>query len=376
MWFKKASKLVLVNFGVFFLLLVFAELASRGYEAIFPGSQYQYRLQQQAGSEVSSCVTPPIVTDSGDLSKYSEDFSCDGVTIKNGLRLTVDVPTAPSKTIHVFGGSTVFGTGAKDHETIPSYIQNFLNRNGVDVAVKNHGFMTLVASQQVAALKAADLKKGDVVLFYDGGNDAFNSFVYGSPEGTIIGYNRSNKLAFALVKTRHYLQLKSALYRAMGGLKASLAGTKDTPSSLDCSKNPDLSKQTYYINHYFDVLAEAKSYSESKGAEFVHVFQPILGSSNGLSADERDRTMKLLGVDGINWCTQENLLEYYQKLGASYDQFLNRINGHNLSTVFANDRSPFYDRYIDWIHMSPFANKLISDKLLNYIVSSTSLGNI
>ena len=374
MKFKKASKLLFVNFGVFFFLIVFAEFVCRAYEVIFPGSQYRHRLQQQSGSEVLSCVTPPIVTDSGNLSRYSEDFSCDGVTIQDGLRLTVDSPANPSKTIHVFGGSTVFGTGAEDQETIPSYIQKLLNRNGVLAAVKNHGFMTLVASQQVAALKAEDLQKGDVVLFYDGGNDAFNSFIYGSPEGTIIGYNRNNKLAFALVKARHYLQSNSALYRSLGGLKASLSG-KNTPSASACAGQPDLGKQSSYINHYFSVLDEAKSYSESKGAEFVHVFQPILGSSNGLSADKRDRTMKLLGVDGINWCTQESLLEYYQKLGSSYDQFINKINGHNLSTIFTGNESPFDDRFIDWIHMTPSANKVISEMLLNHIFSNTSLGN-
>ena len=235
--------------------------------------------------------------------------------------------------------------------------------------------MTLVASQQLAALKAADLQKGDVVLFYDGGNDAFNSFVYGSPEGTIIGYNRSNKLAFALVKTRHHLQLNSALYRSLGGLKASLAD-KNNPSSSACSGRPDSDKQTSYIDHYFNVLAEAKSYADSRGVEFVHVFQPILGSSNGLSSDKRDRAINLLSVDGINWCTQESLLDYYQKLGLSYDQYLNRINGHNLSAVFVGDESPFDERYIDWIHLTPSANKLVSDKLLNHIFASTSLENI
>ena len=153
--------------------------------------------------------------------------------------------------------------------------------------------MTLVASQQVAALKAQDLQKGDVVLFYDGGNDAFNSSVYGSPEGTIIGYNRNNKLAFALVKARHYLRSNSALYRSLGGLKASLSD-KNTPSASACSGQPDSGKQSSYINHYFNVLGEAKSYSESKGAEFVHVFQPILGSSNGLSAEKRNRRWEML----------------------------------------------------------------------------------
>ena len=85
--------------------------------------------------------------------------------------------------------------------------------------------------------------------------------------------------------------------------------------------------------------------------------------------------MKLLDVDGITWCTQESLLDYYQTLGSNYDQFLNKINGHNLSTIFAGYESPSDDRFIDWIHMTPSANKIISEKLLNHIFSNTSLGN-
>ena len=370
MKFKKASRLVLVNFGVFFLFLSFAEIVSRAYESISPESQYQHRLQQQIGKETtqdsSSCKTPPIVTDSGNLSRYTEDFSCDGVTIQDGLRLTVGSPVNPSKTIHIFGGSTVFGTGSSDSETIPSYIQKILNDRGVNVAVKNYGFMTLVASQQLAALKAAKLSAGDIVLFYDGGNDAFNSFVYGSPEGTIIGYNRNNKFAFALVKARHYLQSNSALYRVLGALKADIAG-KNSPSSAQCSDIPDDSSQDSYISHYFDVLADSNSYAKSKGAQFFHSLQPILGSSNGLLADESGRVLELLDVDGIARCTQESLLGYYSKLSENYDKYLRRVNGLNLSNVFAGSTSSFSERYIDWIHMTPAANKRIAEKLIHHM---------
>ena len=370
MKYKKASRLVFINFGVFLLFLGFAEIVSRAYEAVSPDSQYQHRLQQQISQETSqdsSCKPPPIVTDSGNLSRYLEDFSCDGVSIQDGLRLTVDSPIKPSKTIHVFGGSTVFGTGSKDSETIPSYMQKVLNNNGFNIAVKNYGFMTLVASQQLAALKAANLRPGDIVLFYDGGNDAFNSFVYGSPQGTIIGYNRNNKLAFALVKARHYLQSNSALYRVLGALKADISG-KNSPSDAQCSDIPNDFSQDSYVNHYFSILADSKSYAKSKGVQFLHSFQPILGSSNGLSTDESSRVLELLSVDGIARCTQDNLLGYYSLLSEKYDKYLGNVNGLNLSSVFAGSASPFAERYIDWIHMTPAANKKIAEKLIHHIL--------
>ena len=226
--------------------------------------------------------------------------------------------------------------------------------------------MTLVASQQLAALKVANVRAGDIVLFYDGGNDAFNSFVYGSPEGTIIGYNRNNKLAFALIKARHYLQLNSALYRVLGALKSDISG-KNSPSGSQCSDVPNDSTQDSYINHYLRILADSKSYVKSKGAQFLHSLQPILGSSNGLSTDESSKVLELLNVDGIARCTQENLLSYYSKLGNNYDKYLTEINGLNLSNFFAGSASLFPERYIDWIHLTPAANKKIAEKLTHHL---------
>ena len=123
-------------------------------------------------------------------------------------------------------------------------------------------------------------------------------------------------------------------------------------------------------------MADSKAYTLSQGGQFLHALQPVLGSSNGLSTEKNDQVLQLLEVDGIPRCTQENLLDYYHILGKEYDKYLSNINGMNLSTVFANNNSMFFERYIDWIHMTPSANKLISEKLLNHIFSKTSLGSI
>ena len=363
---RQTLRLVLINLGVFASLFLVAELFSRGYEAVTYQSKYQNDLERELDSRGDSCVHPPIVTENGDLSRYSEDFSCGGVTIANGLRLTANQPKQPSLTVHVFGGSTVFGTGSTDQETIPSQLQYLINRKGLNAAVKNYGFMTLVAAQQKAALANADIKEGDVVIFYDGGNDAFNSFVYGSPEGTIIGYNRQNRLSFALVKVRHFFQSHSALYRQLGAIKARVAGKND-PSTVNCVETPSQSDRVNYVDHYFDVLIASKQLAESKGALFFHAFQPILGSSNGLSTDKPQKVKSLLDVDGISLCTQEALLDYYKDLGFRYDEGIDNFNGMNLSRIFRVSGEGFDSRYIDWIHMTPEANQIIADQLMNHI---------
>lgn len=364
---SKTLKLIAINFGVFAIILGFAEIFFRAFESLTQDTKYQSQDQIEAAAQGVVCTPPPIITDQGELSRYSRDFSCAGVTISQGLRLTAFQPKSPSRILHVFGGSTVFGTGAKDQETIPSYLQELINSEGINIAVKNHGFMTLVASQQSAALRAAEVKEGDIVLFYDGGNDAFNSFVYKSPGGTIIGYNQKNRLAFALVELRSFLQNNSALYRALGVLKAFISGKND-PSNAKCGVIPSASEKSKYISHYLKVISEAKDYSESKGAYFYHVLQPILGSSNGLSPSDQASVQALLDVDRISWCTQASLLDYYSEVSDSYSEKINDFSGLNLSNIFSGSRIPFDDRFIDWIHMTPEANKMMANYLYKHIV--------
>lgn len=368
---RQALRLVVINLSVLAAFLALAELASRGYESLVYKPKYQNELEKQLSEAGDSCHHPPIVTDGGNLSRYKEDFSCGGVTVLNGLRLTSGQPENPSQVVHVFGGSTVFGTGSRDEETIPSKLQNLLNDQGFNAEVKNYGFMTLVAAQQKAALSNAGIKKGDIVVFYDGGNDAFNAFVYGSPEGTIIGYNRQNKLSFAFIQLRHFLKSNSALYRSLGSVKAVVVG-KDDPSRVNCLEAPSAQDQLSYMEHYLNVLSDSKELAESKGAHFFHAFQPVLGSSNGIMLSNADVIQPMLDVDGISWCTQDSLLGYYSHLGTRYGDSMKDLNGVNLSRVFASSSLSSDLRYIDWIHTTPKANQVIADRLMEHIMPALS----
>ena len=368
---RQALRLVIVNLGVLVFFLILAEFVSRGYERLTYESKYQNELEKELTDLGDNCDYPPIVTESGSLSRYAEDFSCGGVTVLDGLRLTSHQPANPSQVVHVFGGSTVFGTGSRDEDTISSQLQSLINQQGLNIAVKNYGFMTLVAAQQKAALENADIKKGDIVVFYDGGNDAFNAYIYGSPEGTIIGYNRQNRLSFAFVRLRHLLKTNSALYRSLGSVKAAVAG-KDDPSRVNCLEKPSSHEQLSYMDHYLNVLTESKELAVSRGAHFFHAFQPILGSGNGLSLSNAEATQSMLDIDGISWCTQDSLLGYYSQLGNRYRDSMKDLNGLDLSRVFASSQLSFDSRYIDWIHMTPKANQVIADRLMEHILPAVS----
>ena len=52
----------------------------------------------------------------------------------------------------------------------------------------------------------------------------------------------------------------------------------------------------------------------------------------------------------------------------NYDKYSWKVNGLNLSSVFAGSALLFSERYIDWIHMTPVANKKIAERLIRHVL--------
>jgi hypothetical protein len=75
-----------------------------------------------------------------------------------------------AQTVHFFGGSTMWGEGSDDQHTIPA----LFNTANPDYEVYNHAQLAYNTRQELDALISlySKDKKPDVVIFYDGVNDA------------------------------------------------------------------------------------------------------------------------------------------------------------------------------------------------------------
>ena len=123
----------------------------------------------------------------------------EGATIHvdaDGLRAVWKPPAGragkPVK-LAVLGGSSLWGYGARDDETIPSRLARALYERGVDVEIRNLAQIGYVNTQEVIAL-ARELQTGyrpDVVLFYDGVNDAASAFMSGRAGVALNERNRA-----------------------------------------------------------------------------------------------------------------------------------------------------------------------------------------
>jgi lysophospholipase L1-like esterase len=89
----------------------------------------------------------------------------------------------PATKLFFFGGSTMWGTGARDDFTIPSLISKSLYGSKVNTKIVNYGESSYVSTQEMIFL-INQLQQGnipDVVVFYDGYNDTRLTYMHKRP---------------------------------------------------------------------------------------------------------------------------------------------------------------------------------------------------
>jgi hypothetical protein len=134
-------------------------------------------------------------------------FHSDRFNIDEGdplpIRRTVEPAgaAAANRTIWLFGGSTQFGWGVPDDQTIASNLSAILSTGRTDYTVVNHGHTQFYSSQE-AVLFATLLRHGhkcDTAIFLDGLNDSHTSLhdVPTLTVGTAVGFLKEEDAAAA-----------------------------------------------------------------------------------------------------------------------------------------------------------------------------------
>jgi hypothetical protein len=98
-----------------------------------------------------------------------------------GFRNTEGTPAKPARWVFMLGGSTTFGTGVTDEQTIASYLQARLNDTyGPVFGVRNFGRAYYYSSQEFVLLWRLLFQgeRPDVVIFFDGMNESQASPYY------------------------------------------------------------------------------------------------------------------------------------------------------------------------------------------------------
>ena len=292
----------------------------------------------------------------------------------NGFRHTKNQgpwpPKSESINIFLFGGSTTFGYGVSDNQTVASYLQEYLSENlGRDVRVYNFGRGYYYSTQELF-LYLQLLKSGfvpDFAIFIDGLND-FGIYQNDEPHFS----NRLRKLfdpetgemtkklisMTSLVRGAEMVRNMIA-YRLP---KKNLEQKNDPEKEINDNKiynNPVVLDKI--INRYLMNKKLIEAASNIFGVQPVFVWQPIPTYHFDLSYHPFLKG----NFEGMN----------YQSYGYSRMAGLIKEKPMGSNFIWCADIQKEFKKplYIDMVHYSPSFSKLFAEVIANQLVEKFNL---
>lgn len=275
---------------------------------------------------------------------------------------------ADSYTVFVFGGSTIFGTGSPDWGTIPAYLQERLStRTDRPVCVVNFGQLGHVAAQEEIELMR-QLQVGnipDVVIFYNGVNDVYSAYLYGTTysvyglEDIAAKFNGTIPEESLWDKLVDELQDNSYTYKVI----KSFSDNTEEPSA----RSEEETRNTYtkrgltadvladeIVENVSDIHNHVLRLSEIYGFDFIHIWQPLLLlGEKPLAEEER------IHIETAEPTMLALYHAVYQRMEtASLENF------YVVTDVFDGIEAFIY---IDRFHLVPEGNELVAARILSLL---------
>jgi lysophospholipase L1-like esterase len=270
--------------------------------------------------------------------------------------------------IFMFGGSTLWGTGARDDETIPSFVAKMLTQEyGFNVKVINFGVGGHITTQEIIAL-LRELQRGnipDFVVFYDGANDAFSTFqnrgMAGIPQNEFNREREFNLLQPGRLRRLYKETLlvtytNSSTYQVVNSLARRMTGRE----LLRVEWNPSVYPPPYQVAHevvrvYNWNITFVKNLGQIYGFKTLFYWQPVVFTKDKLTSYEQEVANKANGMG-----------QYYEAAATAAKTQLSGIDVfHDISDVFRGDPKPYF---IDTVHITGAGNELVARWILKDII--------
>jgi hypothetical protein len=281
---------------------------------------------------------------------------------EDGIRLTVNQDCSPeAPRVWMFGGSNLWGTGAKDDETIPSILAQQYSMALGPVCVTNFGESGWVSMQEIIQLEI-ELKRAvkppALVVFYDGFGDVYATYQSGRTDAPqdfeqlrqkFEGSNEAGGVA--------YLR-EANTYRLIGVLMTELLKLKQKQGQVGSKPGKDLTIYAHTAaDNYLKNLMLLESLSARYGFRYEAFWGPLpfLGNKP-LRAEEQK---------GWDQFEQQNpglpdLAKRTHELVFSTPS----SHVHDLANVFDNRPE---ELFIDYGHANPVGNRIVANEILERI---------
>lgn len=258
------------------------------------------------------------------------DYRGRWINIADGHRVTPGAPSRVTRTLHIFGGSTVVCAEVPDEFTWPAELQRQIASTGTRVI--NHGVLGATALDRLRALRGTSVAEGDIVVFYVGVNDSRLG---------LAQQNHPNALFAKWTWGRSVLDRLSHFSNIARAIRPRTQVIYWTASESTVNQR---------VTRMVSALEMARGSTERRGGRFLGVLQPNLfvsrhwnGVSDGMSDNVRafylDAESRLRTIDRLD------------ETSTSY------VNGSN----FTDDL--LLNPFLDWNHVNELGNANIANRV-------------
>jgi hypothetical protein len=273
----------------------------------------------------------------------TRSFSGKTITVSGypGERFTSTPPnTGSTLNVSFFGGSTMWGVGSRDIDTIPSFYARASGHK-----TRNFGERGYTAHQslEVFLYLERNQPRADVVVFYDGINDILtgcNSDFGPMNHGMAPKIQNAIDEKVIIRPVTHAIQL---VHKVIG----KIMGKAPHPEpAFQCHQNPALAKTV--ADNLIEDWVIAKHIVEARNGIFVAFLQPL-----ALLSETRTSHLQLSDIER-------------QQFQAVYPIIESELSKHNFFSLKKTlDLDEFI--YIDPHHVSPNGNEILSQVMLKYV---------
>jgi len=280
-----------------------------------------------------------------------------------GVRRTWNPPDGGDKpgTIYMFGGSTLWGSGARDEHTIPSHLSKLLHKSGQAFVVCNYGETAYTFTQEVVhlALLLRDGHRPDYVIFYDGANDvyaAYQSGMAGAPQNLytfkakLKKWSNTELMWLGAVRT---IKDHCMIYRAIRKVAVVLSprqAFRERGARYDAGELRTLCEGI--VEEYVKSMGLLGRLAQAYGFQYLCLWQPLAFTDEKLTAEEaaadprlRDEALAQLYRDAPRLLSQRRLARFVVLADA--------LRGRQ------------HTCYIDYCHLSEEGNAMVASKILD-----------
>jgi lysophospholipase L1-like esterase len=280
----------------------------------------------------------------------------------SGIRYTPQFTQRPPplitpEKIFLFGGSTMWGTGAADSGTIPSQLSRILATDSLMryASVTNFGESGYVSTQSLLRLEL-ELRKGNVpdqVILYDGVNDVYAAYQDGEAGAPQNEVNRLQEFNLLKENSRMMsLGIEAILGRTM--IAEVINGIHRAMKVTPVADIPGEELVRNIVRLYRGNIRILDALSREYGFRYAAYWQPVVFSRKNPTPYEREQSDKLRDVRPL-------FLDVYHRIAE--DSLLNaNASFHDISDLFDGVSAPVY---LDFCHVTEHGNSMIAARMVS-----------